>query len=86
MGHLSGGAQADRELGGSRVAVWLHKMPENPSDDAGIGDEGHHPEVASTAVANQRVHLIDPSDEIRPPSPKGRLAGGLRSPSAWWPG
>ena len=76
---------------GSVAAVTLFEMVQNFSDDARLGDETDHLELASAALTNERVHFKYASDEMSPPSSKrgparraqSRLVCGLSIVVVW---
>ena len=53
-------------------------MVEDAADDAALGDECDHPHHALAAGTDERIGLVDPTNQLSPSTPKSGERGGDR--------
>jgi len=67
-----------RPRSGSRVPATRSKVLENAVDHFRLPDQGDHPHRAAAAWECQRVHLVDPTDELGTSAPGADIPGTLQ--------
>ncbi len=76
-GHRGGGSRLDRGSGddtdstgcrrwGALVCGAPGEVVQDAADQTRLGDEGDHAHQASAAGIDERIDLVDPSDELGP--------------------
>jgi hypothetical protein len=75
ISHRSGRGLSGQRLPPRRrpwTPLSLAQVVHDPADDPRLGDEGNDPHLGSTARTHQRVCLVRPPDQVRPPAPQRR--------------